>query len=294
MNNVNNNMSTNMKIAGSNMKIVGSNMKIAGSNKKFCNNCGMGGHIFFNCLKPITSIGIIGIKFNDILQEYQYLLIQRKDSLGYVDFIRGKYNINNIEYIKNIVNEMTHDEKINIITKEFDVLWNELWGKEILGSKYMHEKTISRDKLQILRSGLIIQGKSVTLKDIVLNSKTNWNEPEWGFPKGRRNYQESDYTTGIREFVEETGIPKNKINLLQNVCQYEETFTGSNFKSYTHKYFLAVIADHNLQNYQQSEVGNIGWYNYEEAIKQIRPYNLEKIDILHKINKVLQEYRLIF
>jgi hypothetical protein len=81
---------------------------------------------------------------------------------------------------------------------------------------------------------------------------------------------------------------------LQNVCQYEETFTGSNFKSYTHKYFLAVITDHTLQNYQRSEVGKISWYNYEEAIKKIRPYNLEKIDILHKINKVLQEYRLIF
>ncbi len=261
---------------------------------KFCNNCGMNGHIFFNCKKPITSIGIIGIKFNKTIKKYEYLLIRRKDSLGYVDFIRGKYNINNIEYIINIINEMTNYEKTNIITKEFDVLWNELWGEETLGSKYMHEKKISREKLQTLRSGLIIQGKIIKLQDIVLKSKSNWIDPEWGFPKGRRNYHERNYTTGIREFVEETGIPKTKINLLQNVCQYEETFTGSNFKSYTHKYFLAVITDHTLQNYQRSEVGKISWYNYEEAIKKIRPYNLEKIDILHKINKVLQEYRLIF
>jgi ADP-ribose pyrophosphatase YjhB (NUDIX family) len=189
---------------------------------------------------------------------------------------------------------MTNYEKKNIITKDFDSLWNNLWGGETLGSKYMNEKKISREKMQILQTGLIINDKIVTLEDIILNSKTTWTDPEWGFPKGRRNYQERDYATGLREFVEETGIPKTKINLIQNVCQYEETFTGSNFKSYTHKYFLAVIDDNTLQNFQRSEVGQIGWYNYNEAIKQIRPYNLEKIDILHKINKVLQEYRLIF
>ena len=121
----------------------------------------MNGHIFFNCKKPITSIGIIGIKFNKTIQKYEYLLIRRKDSLGYVDFIRGKYNINNIEYIINIINEMTNYEKTNIITKEFDVLWKELWGGETLGSKYMHEKKISREKLQTLRTGLIIQGKII-------------------------------------------------------------------------------------------------------------------------------------
>ena len=47
-----------------------------------------------------------------------------------------------------------------------------------------------------------------------------------------------------------------------------------------------------IQEYQKSEVRNIKWVNYEECIKYIRPYNLEKINIIEKINKVLQEYRL--
>ena len=47
-----------------------------------------------------------------------------------------------------------------------------------------------------------------------------------------------------------------------------------------------------IQEYQKSEVRNIKWVSFEECINCIRPYNLEKINIIEKINKVLQEYRL--
>ena len=45
-------------------------------------------------------------------------------------------------------------------------------------------------------------------KDIInyINSSTTkWVEPEWGFPKGRRNPGERDIACGTREFIEETG-----------------------------------------------------------------------------------------
>ena len=41
---------------------------------------------------------------------------------------------------------------------------------------------------------------------LVKESQTNWLTPEWGFPKGRRNYQETDITCAYREFNEETGF----------------------------------------------------------------------------------------
>jgi 8-oxo-dGTP pyrophosphatase MutT (NUDIX family) len=37
----------------------------------------------------------------------------------------------------------------------------------------------------------------------------SWEEPEWGFPKGRRDTQESDWVCALREFKEETGQPSN-------------------------------------------------------------------------------------
>ena len=57
----------------------------------FCNNCGKNGHLFHTCKNPITSIGIIA--FRPSAEGVQYLMIRRKDSLGFVDFMRGKISI---------------------------------------------------------------------------------------------------------------------------------------------------------------------------------------------------------
>ena len=36
----------------------------------------------------------------------------------------------------------------------------------------------------------------------------------------------------------------------------------------------------------------ISWLSYEEALEKIRPYNLEKKEVLNKINTLLTKYRL--
>ena len=108
----------------------------------FCNNCGKTGHAYHMCKLPITSIGII--TFKPTTQGLKYLMIRRKDSLGYVDFMRGRYPLYNKDYLINIVNEMTDEEKNNLLTKDFDILWSNLWGEDI-GIQYRgEEKTIKR------------------------------------------------------------------------------------------------------------------------------------------------------
>ena len=67
----------------------------------YCNNCGKPGHLFHQCKHPITSLGIIAFRENNGCLEY--LMIRRKDTLGYVDFLRGKYSLNNVLYLKNII-----------------------------------------------------------------------------------------------------------------------------------------------------------------------------------------------
>jgi hypothetical protein len=47
-----------------------------------------------------------------------------------------------------------------------------------------------------------------------------------------------------------------------------------------------------LYNYQQSEVSKIEWKSLEECLESIRPYNLEKKQLIINIDKVLQEYRI--
>jgi 8-oxo-dGTP pyrophosphatase MutT (NUDIX family) len=256
----------------------------------FCNNCGKHGHSFHQCKNPITSIGLI--VFNNNGSEIEYLMIRRKDSLGFVDFMRGKYPLFNKRYLLNIISEMTDTEKNNLLTKDFDILWNELWG-EFIGIQYRGEERISREKFNSLKIGITLSHEEYNLQSLINICNNDWKEPEWGFAKGRRNYQEKDLTCAFREFEEETGYSKMSLRLIQNIIPIEELFTGSNYKSYKHKYFIAYM-DKNakpINNYQKSEVSKVEWLPFKECLNIIRPYNLERIDILHRINNILKNYK---
>ena len=75
---------------------------------------------------------------------------------------------------------------------------------------------------------------------------------------------------------------------------FEEVFTGSNFKSYKHIYYLMYFDSPNSDNdFQKSEVSEIKWCDLEETLTKIRPYNLEKKEIINNIDKILNKYSLI-
>tara|TARA_B100001142_G_scaffold329865_1_gene394799 strand:+ start:3628 stop:4434 length:807 start_codon:yes stop_codon:yes gene_type:complete len=263
---------------------------------QFCNNCGKNGHLYHCCKKPITSSGIIG--FKKVTQnKYKYLMICRKDSLGYVDFIRGKYPLYNKRYIQNIINEMTIDEKSKLLRLSFKDLWKDLWG-EYNSTQYNQEEKTSLNKFKLIKEGIRfnINDDYYNLKSLIESSTTNWITPEWGFPKGRRNYLENDLSCGVREFKEETGLYEKNIKIIKNVIPYDEIFMGSNYKSYKHKYYLACINnvnDQDMNKFQKSEVSKMKWCSLSEVLSIIRPYNLEKRDIIIKIDKILHKYSII-
>lgn len=271
-------------------------------NMIYCNNCGRIGHQYHQCKLPITSYGVIVFKISPE-KEVKYLLIRRKDTLGYVDFIRGKYTYNNMAHIANMLQEMTLDEKKRLCNEDFKQLWNNMWGvnSKSGGFQRIEEKT-SSEKLQHLKDGVKILNKSTnkymvtTLKDLIEQTNTYWTEPEWGFPKGRRNHLELDIECALREWEEETGYNRCSIDLIQNLSPFEETFTGSNYKSYKHKYYIGLfVSDTELENdgkdqYDKTEVGKLEWKTYSQCRDAIRPYNIEKLRILDTVEKIVKKY----
>ena len=284
-----------------------------GGNGNYCNNCGKSGHIYSNCSVPITSIGVIAFRnsseYEKIKEEnkkgececececkpenkYEYLMIQRTDSFGYVEFIRGKYSLYNCQYIKNIIDEMTVHEKNNILTKPFNELWSLLWG-EYSGIQYRGEEQVSKNKFVQLKNGIeMSSGVKYNLESLISSSTTKWETAEWGFPKGRRNHQEKDLDCGFREFEEETGYDKFSLKQIHNVIPYEEIFIGSNIKSYKNKYYLSYMMRDTIQKneYQTSEVKNMKWLSYKECMDIIRPYNVEKKNIITSVNNTLNKF----
>ena len=263
----------------------------------YCNNCGKDGHSYNHCKMPITSIGFITFRYNT-QNKREYLMIRRKDTLGYINFIRGKYTLGNKEYIMNILKQMTVTEKQHLINKSFDELWKMVWGNDKLSVEYRKEEGSSRNKFIMLKNGSYYKDEFLTLKDLVEESSKydQWIEPEWGFPKGRRNYQEKDYDCAMREFTEETGLSCDVINNIQNISPFEENFTGSNYKSYKHKYFVGMINYQDsclLNNYEKSEVSKIEWKSLVQCLESIRSYNLEKKKMLCNVDNMLSHYQLV-
>lgn len=263
----------------------------------FCNNCGRSGHLFHQCKNPIISVGFIVFRWNPIKNKREYLLIRRKNTLGYVDFIRGKYPIYDRHYLINIISEMTDEEKHSILHESFEKLWTDLWGDQI--STYFSEVKVSRSKFNHLQNGVHVNANvSFAIGDLIneANQKQCWKEPEWGFPKGRRNYMENDYTCAVREFEEETGYTRDAIHTVHNIVPYEETFIGSNLRCYKHKYYLAYMCFHESSrptNYQKSEVSQMEWLTFDKAIQQIRDYNKEKKCLLRNVDITLNNFVVI-
>ena len=277
--------------------------------KDICNNCGRYGHNLHNCKMPITSFGVVLFRNNPKIG-IEYLMICRKDTLGYIDFIRGKYQLINacisnsesqlspcLKYVMNMLKQMTTNEKIKLQTKSFPDLWCELWGNNVnsivnkkVQPQYKLEESLSRNKFNELK-------KNGTLDELIRISNNEYpifDCPEFGFPKGRRSFNEKDYDCAVRETIEETGYPANTFINIKNILPFEETFLGSNYKSYKHKYYLMYMKYENsfsTDNFEKSEVSEMVWKTYEECLECIRPYNHEKRRMITQINNTIILYK---
>ena len=251
-----------------------------------CKNCNKPFHTLKQCKYPITSYGII--LFRIFKNEIQYLMIRRKNSFGYIDFIKGQYLENNLEYLQKLFDEMSLEEKeLILINDDFNILWKRMWEDNFKSNIF----NTSKQKFINLKTLGIIQ-------QLIDNSTTQWIETEWEFPKGRRNYMEKDLECALREFEEETGINYNNIIVIENLLPFEESFIGTNDKIYKNKYFLASINSNTynfeeLINFQISEVSKIEWKTLNNCNNSIRPYNLEKIKLINQINDVITQYQII-
>ena len=283
----------------------------------YCTNCNKKGHIYKSCLEPVISNGIIGIYVENLKKEniddlekfisinlnnsfkykkinnnntinntnnVKFLMIQRKNSLGYLEFMRGRYDVNNNDNINYIFEQMTQNEIIDILTKEFDLLWNDLWDENNIKNKNHYKEYItSKQKFYELKLNKI---------DFISNLKPKFLFNEWGFPKGRRELYESDIICAIREFEEETNIKENMYNLLESCNKIKENLIGTNGINYLHNYYLAILNSEKIKNIDSKnrEIGNIKIMSFEECINTIRPYHINKIKIIRLLNELINEY----
>lgn len=252
-----------------------------------CRNCGINGHLYKDCIHPVMSFGIICYKVEDN-KSIKYLMIQRKDSLSFMEFIRGKYNIHDTNYIKQLLLSMTANETKLILNKCFDEIWIYAWFQNNTSNiKQTTEYLDSKHKFDFLTANNL-------LKKIIDCSKMIDKEQEWGFPKGRRKLKEKDYDCAIREFCEETLLNTYDIEIKNNIEPFEEIFFGTNNILYKHTYYIAeiknkdisIVLDKNCIE-QIREIRALKWFTYEETLKHINKHNVERHKIVEKVHDII-------
>lgn len=289
-----------------------------------CINCGKKGHIHKKCRYPIMSYGLICIqfpininkcmeycsgrrdhKFNEIKEKLKlinekfiddklkYLMIQRRNSLSIIEFIRGKYKLDDIEYLNNTFHLIPNNEKIELQEKSFNEIWNHIWNNSPNNKVFLSEYEESKKKYEILKNGTHIDFYNlkinVNLESLIKNNKCIYNDQEWGFPKGRRDLNETDLEAALREFEEETNIKKCHINQM-NIHPFEELFMGSNKVRYKHKYYMGQINKKIKLSISpnNNEVRDVQWFTAKQSFLKIRDYNFEKRLMIKNIHYLLK------
>jgi len=197
-----------------------------------------------------------------------------------MEFIRGKYEIHEPDYIKKQLSNMTVAEQKLITTENFETLWTRLWGNG--RDTDTPEYEYARDKFNALDR-----------KKMITSVPSKFTEPEWGFPKGRRMRGETDVQCAERECFEETNIPKEAYTIREDLT-FSETFTGTNNIKYKHVYFVALLKDSTRFNLaqkftvsQRREISSIGWKTLAECKAVTRPHYIERKKMITELERTV-------
>jgi ADP-ribose pyrophosphatase YjhB (NUDIX family) len=249
------------------------------NNKLFCTNCGSNEHKMRDCNQPITSYGMILYTYDPKKNKLMFLMICRKNTIGFVELIRGRYNPNDLHYLNALTRVLTTKEASECLEKTHDELWTEICYNKNNKSEYW--------KKELKNS----QSKWTQSTDIIRASISQMNHryeyPEWGFPKGRRNYKERSLQTAMRELYEETSITGDSYSII-NIEPVIEEYISYDSRSYRNIYYIARLNTWvNLDIKEHNEVSRVRLLTYDTCINRIRNYEEHKKVLLNNVNNML-------
>lgn len=253
-----------------------------------------------------VSYGVIAYKEDDDpARGPTYCLVRRWHTFAFSDFIQGRYQLEDRDRIYQMFELMTLREKEAIqAAPSFSVLWQEYWRGLAGGggSKHSFKKEY---KMAMHKYDMLVKGYSVSMPltlgvkvsmtlqlATILANTTFLASPEWGFPKGKRNHKhETPLMCAQRELKEETNLDAAAAPAPQ---QFVESFVGSDGVRYEHIYYLAKCRDANTplvcdpQNANQTmEIGDIGWFSYDECLQMFREKDYAKKNVLSQVHSII-------
>ena len=172
------------------------------------------------------SVGIACCRMNGARLEM--LLVCKRYTYAYSLFINGRYNSRNNDEIIDLLNRMTIDEKLDILSLNFGQMWYRIWLSTTRGSNFF----VAKGKFET--AFLTDEGRRIRR----LIARSHNSDRIWEIPKGRKKSKnETEVSCAIREFQEETGVRKEQYMLYVDAWRVaSHTSSGVN---YICKYYFA-------------------------------------------------------
>jgi 8-oxo-dGTP pyrophosphatase MutT (NUDIX family) len=172
------------------------------------------------------SVGIACRRWNNA-GEMELMLVCRRCTYAFDMFMQGLYNTNNNGEVLLLLDSMTVDEKIILLSLDFSIVWYFWWINGSVKTRVYFELKTKYEKI-------IIDG-GARLRGLIERSKNGTKI--WEIPKGRRNQGENEIHGAIREFGEETGMRKMDYRFVKKNAQ-KMSFVDCGIR-YTTTYFVA-------------------------------------------------------
>jgi 8-oxo-dGTP pyrophosphatase MutT (NUDIX family) len=251
------------------------------------------------------SYGILCTRYNLKTDKIEFLLVQRRCTFFYTEFLfRNSYK-NNDNILMYLLNNMTHEEKMDILSMDFGQMWYRVWFINPESPYIPDNLKLPKDrydkylicKNNFYKNFMIDGGKK--LKTMI--SKSQNAGSLWEIPKGRKcNPQEKELNCAIREFEEETNIRRDEYRILDE-DPITTIVTSMNVK-YISEYYIALLLEPydklNLQKFkypkldydnhlQISEVADLVWMDIDKI--KVIGNNDRLLQIAKSINKMLRK-----
>lgn len=245
--------------------------------------------------KPRNSAGIALCRYNLKKKNIEILFVKKRCTYWYTTFVLGRYHTRDDKRLMFMLSRMTPEEKLIILTMDYKRIWDHNWQTHNFNPKFKNRKPITQPDSSYdtkkLKFEELIKDHGNRLRTLISQSK---NRPLiWEIPKGRKvNDAENDVECAVREFEEETNIPKESYIFLP---MKPITFSHRDGDvNYVNKYYIAIPTAPikcrlNFDMLDQiSEIIDVKWFTEQEAVLNKCAY----INFLHKLFNICKKMNL--
>lgn len=216
--------------------------------------------------RVIFSYGIILCRINKISNKTEVLIISKKTTYNFVEFLNGMFEKFSLEELQRFFDGMTFNEIKLLNDLDFDKMWELAWGIPEEDNKFYNFYLMRKEKFYKFFKN---EENIHKLREILSKTTPTSNEI-WELPKGRKNFsEENSLECAKREFEEETNIkPMEYIIIPGFERRYMFHEKGRDFRL---KYFTAISESNrqigflSLKNkFQLAEIKGMRWVSISD------------------------------